>query len=447
MIRRGTLVVLPLVLFLFSAPGAFALVSYSEMAATLQALSGVAHTPDGPRLQVVRIGATTKGRDILMAVLSGPQTPEDPATDAKPSVNPPAPAADPGQPDANPAPPAAAPAAADKVSPDGKSIVLTLEPANKAPVPPVSTASEPSALPAPEPPVLSLQPVATRRVLFICRQHGNEPASTEAAMQFLKEYATTTDPEKLNLLRRVTFMFVPMLNADGAEAYQRHNGRDVDLNRDWVKQSQPETQAVVRMVREWHPQLIVDLHELATSDGTGNFAEGMEVEAGPTAQIGDEDNAAIAAVVGPLREQAIPIYARPVNHYREPRLAHRYFSIKEATPSILIETHRAGGVPIERRAAVHYAAIVALGHYLAGDKLRTPSRIIDAWLEPGVRPAGVSDTESPAALALAARERSFTMASRGGDARSVAKKRAALAAKRRAAAAAKKRAAARHRHR
>lgn len=417
LIKAGIRVVGPLLLLLLSVSDAHALYSYSDVASALNELSASAVSPDGPQVRVVQIGTTVKGKPILMAVLSATpiEAPEATSDQEEPSEAPaeaeaPEPGVDAPESDAD--------------EPAENTLTLTLEPVGGTP-PPAAAPAVMRALDSGEP----------RRVLILCRQHGNEPAGTEGAMQFLKEYATTDDPAKLEILRRVTFLVVPMLNADGSESYQRRNARNVDLNRDWVSQSQPETRTMVRTVRQWRPDLVMDLHELHPTDWTPSFVEAMEAEAGARGGVGDACNAAIAAVVGPLREQqSMRIYARPVFNYREPRLAHRYFAVKEGVPTILVETRRAGDVALVHRTAVHYAAIVAAARYMAGQELTTPNRVIASWLEPDsgseYRAAVAKRSgDDKLAAALAAR-RNAQLASRKGKPDSVAKKRAELAKKR-----------------
>lgn len=420
MIKAGIRIAVPLLMLLLSVSHAHALYSYSDVVSSLEELCASASSPGGPQMRVVELGTTLKGKPILMAVLSAA-----PVEDPKSSDDVEEPAEEPAE-----APAATAPEpgvdAPESDATEPAVLTLTLDPVDEAP------AAVEAAIAAP--PAGEDRP---RRVFILCRQHGNEPASTEGVMRFLKEYATTEDPAKLEILRRVTFLVVPMLNVDGVEKDQRRNARNVDLNRDWLSQSQPETRAIVQAVRKWRPDLLMDLHELHPTDQTPSFVEAMEPEAGARGGVGAACNAAIAAVVGPLREQSIRIYARPVFNYREPRLAHRYFAVKEGVPAILVETRRAWGLALEHRTVVHYAAIVAAARYMAGYELTTPSRVIAEWLEPSANTAyrtavakrSGSGGDDKVAEAIAKRQRA-QLASRKGKPASVDKKRAELIKKR-----------------
>ncbi len=418
LIKAGIRVAVPLLMLLLSVSHAHALYSYSDVVSTLEELCASASSPGGPQMRVVQIGTTLKGKPILMAVLSAEpvEAPESSGDVEEPAEDPAATAPEPG---------VDAPES-DATEPASNVLTLTLDPVDEAPAPVEAAMAAPA-----------MEEARPRRVFILCRQHGNEPASTEGVMRFLKEYATTEDPAKLEILRRVTFLVVPMLNVDGVEKDQRRNARNVDRNRDWLSQSQPETRAIVQAVRKWRPDLLMDLHELHPTDQTPSFVEAMEPEAGARGGVGAACNAAIAAVVGPLREQSIRIYARPVINYRETRLAHRYFSVKEGVPAILVETRRAWGLALEHRTVVHYAAIVAAARYMAGYELTTPSRVIAEWLEPSANTAyrtavakrSGSGDDGKIAEAIANRQKA-QLASRKGKPASVDKKRAELIKKR-----------------
>ncbi len=118
--------------------------------------------------------------------------------------------------------------------------------------------------------------------------HGNEPASSEAAMQTLYDLVNTSDTKVRECLRNTVVVIDPCLNPDGRERYinfynsvrgatpdanpssREHSepwpgGRIshyyFDLNRDWAWQTQKETQARVALFSHWLPEVHVDYHE------------------------------------------------------------------------------------------------------------------------------------------------------------------------------------------
>ena len=97
--------------------------------------------------------------------------------------------------------------------------------------------------------------------LFLGSQHGNEPAGRETVLALLRDLAFTTDPVLLRQLREQTFLMVPSANPDGRMANTRENGAGVDVNRDHLALTQPESRAVAAVLRDLRPDLCLDLHE------------------------------------------------------------------------------------------------------------------------------------------------------------------------------------------
>jgi len=107
------------------------------------------------------------------------------------------------------------------------------------------------------------------KILVIARLHGNEPAPTQAVLDFFKDYSD--DSVEIN--------GVFLANPDGAARYEKHwlenpephwknnfekarlNAVDVDLNRDWLALTQPETRILQKFILSLQPDLVLDLHE------------------------------------------------------------------------------------------------------------------------------------------------------------------------------------------
>ncbi|HJR44155.1 MAG TPA: M14 family metallocarboxypeptidase [Actinomycetota bacterium] len=101
--------------------------------------------------------------------------------------------------------------------------------------------------------------------LFVCSQHGNEPAGREACLKLLRDLAFTNDGGLVDQLRKQRILFVPSANPDGSAANTRENSKGIDINRDHLNLVSPEAYAVSTVVAEWEPEMVLDLHEYGPS--------------------------------------------------------------------------------------------------------------------------------------------------------------------------------------
>jgi len=127
-------------------------------------------------------------------------------------------------------------------------------------------------------------------ILLMGGVHGDEPLGVHLAQKTLE--FLLLDDKKSQPEVQVPWVVIPVLNIDGYRAGTRVNGRGVDLNRNypsksWSPQfekdrynpgtgpgSEPEVQAVVRLVQELKPRLLIHCHSWNP----------MIVAAGPGAQ-------------------------------------------------------------------------------------------------------------------------------------------------------------------
>ena len=119
--------------------------------------------------------------------------------------------------------------------------------------------------------------------------HGNEPASSEAAMLTIYALLDPSNKKSAEWLEHVVVMIDPCINPDGRDRYVnwynnavgvnaynadqqarehmepwpagRTNHFNFDLNRDWAWQTQVETQQRLPLYQQWYPQVHVDFHE------------------------------------------------------------------------------------------------------------------------------------------------------------------------------------------
>jgi len=184
-------------------------------------------------------------------------------------------------------------------------------------------------------------PSSGNRILYICRQHGHEPASTEGALQFVDELVHSAPSSDLGqCLSKTTVYIIPMMNPDGAERYLRHNAHDVDLNRDWLTRTQPETRAVWRAIEMIHPDLITDQHELFPDDHRPDFTETAGPKAGAAESVTWFCESAQQVVHLAMTADGFPNRSYQIDTPHRPHLVHKFGCTVLGIPTILFETNR-----------------------------------------------------------------------------------------------------------
>jgi hypothetical protein len=104
------------------------------------------------------------------------------------------------------------------------------------------------------------------KVLMWSQMHGNESTTTRAIIRILEEFKSG----KLTMmLNQLSLFIIPQLNPDGAKVYTRCNANDVDLNRDAVNLSQPESIALKAVFDEFKPHFCFNLHGQRTIFAAG----------------------------------------------------------------------------------------------------------------------------------------------------------------------------------
>ncbi len=107
------------------------------------------------------------------------------------------------------------------------------------------------------------------KVLLWSQMHGNEGTTTKALCDCIG-FLQSDDPLAQAFRETFTFRILPMVNPDGAEAYTRVNANQVDLNRDSVALSQPESRFLREAFDQFQPALAYNLHDQRTIFGAGS---------------------------------------------------------------------------------------------------------------------------------------------------------------------------------
>lgn len=94
-------------------------------------------------------------------------------------------------------------------------------------------------------------------VMIIAQHHGDEPSGKEAALIVAQRLLN----EDSALLNKLDLILVPQINPDGSENGTRRNANDMDLNRNHVMLSEPESNAIHQLFLDWMPEITLDVHE------------------------------------------------------------------------------------------------------------------------------------------------------------------------------------------
>jgi hypothetical protein len=111
-------------------------------------------------------------------------------------------------------------------------------------------------------------------VFVMANIHAGEVEGKEASLMIAREIGLDANHPRLNDL---VIVILPNFNADGNDRFDtvdkhrpgqdgpalvgvRPNAQNLDLNRDYMKIEAPETQALVRFLNEWDPDVTIDLH-------------------------------------------------------------------------------------------------------------------------------------------------------------------------------------------
>jgi hypothetical protein len=91
--------------------------------------------------------------------------------------------------------------------------------------------------------------------------HGNEYPGVDAAIRLIETLAYEDTEEVKKILNNVILLVNVVQNPDGRVLGTRANSKGIDLNRDFITQTQPETRATVKLITEWNPMVFLDLHD------------------------------------------------------------------------------------------------------------------------------------------------------------------------------------------
>lgn len=107
------------------------------------------------------------------------------------------------------------------------------------------------------------------RIFMWSQMHGNESTTTKAVFDLLRLLNSKSELSD-QLLKKYTICILPMVNPDGAKLYKRVNANEVDLNRDSVDLSQPESNVLRNIFEDFNPDYCFNLHDQRTIFGVSD---------------------------------------------------------------------------------------------------------------------------------------------------------------------------------
>ena len=130
--------------------------------------------------------------------------------------------------------------------------------------------------------------------------HSGEIDGKDAGLMLLRDM--TVAGKRRELLAKSNFLFIPILNVDGHERSSafnrinqrgpkqmgwRTNARNQNLNRDFTKLDTAGVRALVKVIRQWQPDLYLDLHVTDGADYQYDITFGGNGRNGWSAAIGN----------------------------------------------------------------------------------------------------------------------------------------------------------------
>ena len=108
------------------------------------------------------------------------------------------------------------------------------------------------------------------KILMWSQMHGNESTTTRALLDLIPWILKLSQAQ---LQKTFTLSIILQLNPDGAKAYTRLNANDVDLNRDAIDLTQPESLALQDLYQEVNPDYCLNLHGQRTIFSAGKMGK------------------------------------------------------------------------------------------------------------------------------------------------------------------------------
>ncbi|WKN32740.1 M14 family zinc carboxypeptidase [Porifericola rhodea] len=140
------------------------------------------------------------------------------------------------------------------------------------------------------------------QVLLWSQMHGDESTATMAGLDLFNFFMADDAFNELRntILNNITVHFIPMLNPDGAEVFERRNALGVDMNRDALRLQSPESRILKNIRDSLQADFGFNLHDQSVYYTTGIKPEAATISFLPPAYNYAKD-------INPVRERAMQV--------------------------------------------------------------------------------------------------------------------------------------------
>jgi hypothetical protein len=114
------------------------------------------------------------------------------------------------------------------------------------------------------------------KLLLWSQMHGDESTATMALFDIFRFFQAKNDgfdELRKQILEKCTLYFVPMLNPDGAERFQRRTATEIDMNRDALRLQTPEGILLKQLQNTLKPDFAFNLHDQGSRTSAGNTSK------------------------------------------------------------------------------------------------------------------------------------------------------------------------------
>jgi len=222
--------------------------------------------------------------------------------------------------------------------------------------------------------------------------HGDETSGCDASLALAHRLIAGTDPATLAMLDEVVTVIDPIMNPDGRQRiltqsqqmsgytkslnhtgllrgrWPRGRGNHYlfDMNRDWIAGSQPETVGRWEAILRYHPQLLVDAHEMSGLDTYLFYPQADPVNPYVPAGLIESQEALGGAIARAFDSYSWDYYTREWADGWAPFYSDAWAGLTGAI-GILYEQgavignpmRRASGVVLSYRESVHHQAVAS----------------------------------------------------------------------------------------